>query len=130
MSRAPIPIENEDQRQRVMGLVKGLNLSKPWQVTIEPKSKKRSTRQNALYSQWCGIISKATGHQVWEIRALMRKMFIAPRYMEIDGVTHEIYPSTADLTTAEMSEHMDQVYQWASGFGLFLPVPEELGRVA
>lgn len=129
MPRVPIPLEDEGQRDRIVAQIKGLDLSTPWQVTIEPKSKKRSTRQNALYSQWCGIVAKATGHQVWEIRALMRKMFIAPRYMEVDGETHEIYPSTADLTSKEMSEHMDQVYQWASGFGLFLPVPEELGRM-
>jgi hypothetical protein len=128
MARIPIPLEDEGQRDRIISQIKGLDLSTPWQVTVEPKSKKRSTRQNNLYSGWCGTIAKATGHQVWEIRALMRKMFIAPRYMEVDGVTHEIYPSTADLTTAEMSEHMDQVYQWASGFGLFLPVPEDRGR--
>lgn len=130
MPRVPIPLEDEGQRERILLQIHGLDLSTPWQVIIEPKSKRRSTRQNNLYSGWCGDIAKATGHQMWEIRALMRKMFIAPRYMDIDGVTHEIYPSTADLTTAEMSEHMDQVYQWASGFGLFLPVPEELGRVA
>jgi len=130
MTRAPIPIENEAQRKRVLGLIEGLNLSKQWQVTIEPKTKKRSLSQNALYWRWVGIIADATGNDNDDVHEALKAKFLTPRTIDIGGEQREIR-STAKQDKAGMTEYLNKVYAWATTeLGLYLPVPEELGRVA
>jgi len=131
VSRAPIPVENEDQRKRVLGLIEGLNLSKQWQVTIEPMEKGRSAQQNRLYHKWVGMIASHTGASHAAVHEGLKSEFLQPRFAEFNGKVIEYRPSTTDLKVAEMTEYMDRVYAFAaSDLAIHLPVPEELGRVA
>lgn len=130
MPRPALPVENEDQRKRVIGLIEGLNLAKPWQVTIEPKTKKRTLSQNALYWKWVGLIADATGNDNDDVHEALKAKFLTPRTIDLAGEQREIR-STAKQDKAGMTAFMDRVYAFAtSELGLYLPTPEELGRVA
>ncbi len=47
-----IPIGSEDDRKRVVDFIMGLNLDRPWIVTVKRRTKKRSLSQNGLYWDW------------------------------------------------------------------------------
>lgn len=130
MPRIPIPLEDERGRERILGLIKALDVTKPWQVTIEPKTKKRTLNQNALYWKWVGLIADATGNDNDDVHEALKAKFLTPRTIDLGGEQREIR-STAKQDKAAMTAFMDKVYAFAtSELGLYLPTPEELGRVA
>jgi hypothetical protein len=130
MPRIPIPLEDERGRERILGLIKALDVTKPWQVTIEPKTKKRTLNQNALYWKWVGLIADATGNDNDDVHEALKAKFLTPRTIDLGGEQREIR-STAKQDKAGMTAFMDRVYAFAtSELGLYLPTPEELGRVA
>jgi len=134
MARPPIIVRDDMMRQRVINLLSGLDLAKPWSVTVEPYRKKRTLSQNALYWKWVnevvGYVREATGMDADEIHEFLKAKFLPPRVIEINGQVAE-YRTTTKLSTAEMTAFMDAVYVWAtSELGLLLPLPVELGREA
>ena len=153
MSRVPIPIENEDQRQQVMGLVKGLNLSKPWQVTIEPKPRKRSIDQNKL--QWALYVeaAKMLGDRTTEeVRGECKLTLAVPILRAENETFRERYDaivkplpyeqklalmmSPLDMAVSSLltkgggSKYIDAIYKHFAEQGIHLTAMEELGRVA
>lgn len=131
MSREPYILRTDEMRDKIAALVAGLDMSKPWSVTLEPYRKKRTNSQNALLHKWFDIIAKHTGYADAEIKELYRDMFLGTEPRDFGGTIREIRRSTTALTTPEFSEFMDRVYQHAtSELGILLPVPEELGRDA
>ncbi len=103
-----------------------LSLKKPWEITVAPHKKRRSTDQNSLLWKWYTHIADYTGHTTEEIHEWCKAQFLPPRIVNVAGNDVE-YRSTTKLTTVGMSEFMERVYAWAtSELGLFLPVPEEM----
>ena len=123
-------IRDEALRKRALDLIAGLNLDKPWQITVEPFRKKRTLEQSALYHKWVGIVADHTGHSHDEIHEWTKAQFLAPKVVEVNGRQVE-YRSTTKLHTKEMSDMMTAFYAWAtSELGLFLPVPEQQHEAA
>ena len=134
MARAPIIIRDESMRHRVLDLVHALDLSKPWQVTIEPYKKRRTSSQNALMWKWINEVTihvrQHTGMDNDEIHEFFKAKLLPARIVEINGEAHE-YRSTKKLTTAEMAAYMDAIYHWCtSELGLLLPLPEQMHEAA
>jgi hypothetical protein len=90
MPRIPIPLEDERGRERILGLIKALDVTKPWQVTIEPKTKKRTLNQNALYWKWVGLIADATGNDNDDVHEALKAKFLTPRTIDLGGEQREI----------------------------------------
>lgn len=132
MARQPIIVGNEDMRGRVQQLIAGLDLSKPWSVTVEPFKKKRSLSQNSLYWLWLNetvkIVSQETGNDSDDLHEFFKRKFLAPTVIEINGETVQKW-TTTKLTTQEMTDFINKVYAWVTGeLGILLPLPEEIGR--
>lgn len=136
MKRGPtIIVRDENLRQRAIALLTGLDLSKPWQVTIEPYRKRRSLSQNALMWAWVDEVTEYvrehTGHERDEVHDFLKAKFLPKRFVEINGELREVPPTTTELTTQEMATYMDSIYAWATtGLGLKLPLPVRLGERA
>jgi hypothetical protein len=129
---AEFSIRDERDRQRALDFLTGLNVTKPWTLTLAPLRKKRTLSQNALMWKWldevAGHISESTGYETEEVHEHLKRKFLTPKRIEIDGEMTEIY-STKNLTTAEMTSYLDAIYRWATAdLGLFLPCPEDQGR--
>ena len=131
MKPNPYIVRDEYMRTRVADLIARLDLSKPWQITVEPHRARRSLNQNNLYHLWVGIIAAHTGNSHDAVHEFIKGEFLAPRMVEIAGRHRECRPSTTALKTDEMSLFMNQVYAWATTeLGLLLPLPEDVGRAA
>lgn len=129
---AEFTIRDEQSRQFALDSIGRLNVAKPWTVTLAPFRKKRSLSQNALMWKWldevAGHISETTGYSPEEVHEHMKRKFLTPKRIEIDGEITESY-STRNLTTAEMTDYLNRIYVWAtSEMGLFLTNPEDQGR--
>ena len=134
MKAHPLIVRDETMRARVLKLVMSLDLTKPWQVTVEPHRKRRSLSQNALLWKWHGEVVKAvgehTGMDAEDIHEFFKHKFLTPRMIEINGESVPRY-TTTKLTTAEMSAYMDRIYAFCtSELGLLLPLPDEYLRDA
>ena len=126
MGMTKLIVRDEDIRQRALDFIAGLDLDKPWELTVKRHVKKRSLEQNNLYHQWVGAIAGETGHSHDEVHEWLKAEYLAPRMVEINGKTQQWRPTTTKLTTKEMSEFMDQVYVFGtSQLGLMLPVLED-----
>ena len=128
MSREPYLIRDEAMRQRVSNLIDGLDLSKPWSVTVEPYKKRRSLSANGLYWKWVSIIADGTGNSDDDLHDALKDKFCPPREVQL-GDDFRTIRSTANLGTKDFKDYMDKVYAFATAeLGILLPIPEELGR--
>jgi hypothetical protein len=123
-------LRDETIRANVLRLIAALDLSKPWQVTVEPFRKPRTLSQNALMWKWLNDVAEAvsqhTGMDADDIHEFFKKKFLTPRIVEIGGEAVERY-TTTNLSTAEMSRYMDRIYAFVtSELGILLPLPEEM----
>lgn len=122
-------IRDERGRERVMAFLGNLNLGKPWQLTLAPLRKKRSTDQNSLYWKWCGIVADETGNVADDVHEFAKSRFLAKHFVTIGEDTRETRKTTTKLTTAEMTEYLNKFCAWAeSEMGIALPHPEDQGR--
>ena len=131
MRANPYIVRDEQMRSRVADLILKLDLSKPWQITVEPHRARRSLNQHNLYHLWVGIIAAQTGNSHDAIHECLKAEFLPPRFMTWNGKVREYRPSTTTLKIDEMSAFMNQVQAWAgSTLGIILPVPDDLGKEA
>ncbi len=126
---APVIIRDEGMRTRVVQHIANLNIEKPWAVTIEPYKNRRSLSQNSLMWKWLeevvAHVHQSTGQDKEDIHEFFKQKFLTPKIIEFNGETVKKW-STKNLTTAEMSQYMDQIYAWVTTeLGLLLPVPQD-----
>lgn len=131
MARVPFIVEDERGRKRVLAVLSTLDLTKPWQVLIEPHRKKRTLSQNNLMWAWleqvAQLIHEDTGTDKDDIHEFFKLKFLPVRTITVHGETRHIPGSTTKLSTAEMMAYMDKINAWAtSELGLILPTPEDL----
>ena len=123
--KIPLIIRDETMRASVCRLIAGLDLAKPWAVTVEPYKEGRSLNQNSLLWKWNGLIAQETGNDVDLVHDTLKKKFLAPEEITLFG-EKTLYRSTARLDTRAMSNYLEQVYAFAtSELGILLPVPED-----
>lgn len=93
-----------------MAYLVGMDLEKPWRVTIKPFKKKRSLDQSALY--WVSIVKPLcdhTGYSSEEMHDQLRRMFLPlVVYEDMSGENRETLTSTTSLNTVDMSDFMER----------------------
>ena len=121
-------LHDEAAKDRIIGLIQALNLERPWEVEVRPKTKQRSLSQNATIHMWFGIIADYTGDSEASVKADIKAM-LAPQ-VESKIKAGEFRPQdTSEMRTTEMSEFMERLNAWAtSELGLLLPHPDDMGR--
>lgn len=132
MAKETIIIRNESLRKAALFTIGALDLEKPWKLTIERETKRRTLSQNALLWKWVDEVVRHvhehTGHDKDEIHEFFKAKFLPAQHVQIESEVI-LYRSTKDLSKTEMTEYMNKIYAWATTeLGLFLPVPEDLGR--
>jgi len=122
-------IRNDADRGRVVGLLLGLDTSRPTDVIIGPHVKKRSLNQNSLLHKWFAIIAEFSGDSEASTKSDLKAMFSPIVESKIEA--GRMRPlDTSEMDTKQMSEFMDRTSAWAAGMAIRLPVPEDLGRAA
>lgn len=101
---------------------------------LQPIIKKRTLRQNGLLHWYLQEIADHTGMEMLKIKEALKYKYLSRPLLDDHGNetvedTGEVLsyiPSTADLSTVEMSEFTEKIRVWANDFlGLQLPLPDE-----
>jgi len=93
-------------------------------VTKTPERRDRTLSQNAYYrGVVIKVISQWADHDPDEIHEAMRYKFLGTRETKT-GL--RIVGRTSRLTTAEFTEYVERVRQWAAEQGLVIPDPQKV----
>jgi len=102
-------------------------LGKDVEISIKSLSKKRSVNQNDYY--WGVVIP----YLLEEIKYLDKDSlhhYIKTEFLADYSTPIPTVKSTTELSTVEMEEFLDRVRKWASSeYGLYIPLPNEEGRI-
>ena len=120
-------IRDEQIRHNAVKAILDLDLEKPWDITIKPYVKKRSLDQNSLMHMWEQQIADETGNSKNAVHQRMMEEFLSPYQKIVMGKMTEYY-TTTKLSTAEMSNYLDNIHSFAAAWGIHLPLPEEMHR--
>ena len=90
------------------------------------KKDARTLSQNSLYHWWVDIIAKDNGENHDDMGQNLMKHMIPPTHesKNLDGVMEPRW-STTELNVIQMKDYMDKVLIWATGEGIFLPLPSD-----
>ena len=94
-------------------------------VEMKPDVQSRSTKQNALYWKWLGVLTE-TGNSQGALHQYLAQEFLSPVAEDIQGQTVLVIKSTTTLTVKEFAEYLSRVEEFADGLGCILPRPEDL----
>ena len=94
-------------------------------VEMKPDTQTRSTKQNALYYMWLGVLTE-TGNSQGALHQYLAQEFLSPVAEDIQGQTVLVIKSTTTLTVKEFAEYLEHVQQFAEGLGCILPRPDDL----
>ena len=94
-------------------------------VEMKPDVQSRSTKQNALYWKWLGVLTE-TGNTQGALHQYLAQEFLSPIAEDIQGQTVLVIKSTTTLSVKEFAEYLEHVQEFAEGLGCILPRPEEL----
>ena len=129
--KSSLIITNEAQRDRALGLIASLDLTRPMKVTIEKFVKKRSPSQNRLYHDWVDLMCEHFGYEKHEMKDELSEMFMpaSGRRMgtSMDGAPKEFRSSTW-LSKQEFSDYLNAVDRFAASYGVILPHPSDMQR--
>ena len=94
-------------------------------VEMKPDVQSRSTKQNALYWKWLGVLTE-TGNTQGALHQYLAQEFLSPIAEDIQGQTVLVIKSTTTLSVKEFAEYLEHVQQFADSLGCILPKPEDL----
>ena len=94
-------------------------------VEMKPDVQSRSTKQNALYWKWLGVLTE-TGNTQGALHQYLAQEYLSPVAEDIQGQTVLVIKSTTTLSVKEFAEYLEHVQQFADSLGCILPKPEDL----
>ncbi len=115
-------LRSDDDWKRFGVALRALDRSKPWEASVRPYRKGRSIQANNLFHAWMAILGDHTGYSLEDMKVLMKEQFLTPRMVSFRGMNRLLYPSTAELKSAEFTAFMDKIQAWAAtDLGVTLP---------
>lgn len=103
-----------------------------YEIIVQKAKKTRSGEQNRLYWEWLTIVGEDLGHHKDEMHFVFKRQFLCDKmpvlqrdeFMEyLQGLGKNLQ-STRKLTTKEMTEYLDKVFEQARDLNINLPLPE------
>lgn len=93
-------------------------------VEIKKVNPNRSLKQNSYYHLILGIFGLEFGWTVEEAK-ILHKREVSPQIFIYDKKGKKFVRSSADLTTKEMTDAIEQLRKYSADNGLYLPSPGE-----
>jgi hypothetical protein len=82
-------------------------------VSVKPFKEARTDKQNNLYWAYLTEMAKASGHTKEELHDFFKKRFNL-KTIEVAGVIDEVGGSTTRMNTAEFTQYVEKVEQFAT----------------
>lgn len=130
-------LHTESDRARLMGHIAGLDMAKPYKISIAQIRSKRSESQNNLLWLWNGLIQahlrdsfgQIASSEEWHEILVSRLWPSEVRRVELpDGPTFKVgRAKTRGFTIAQMTTYLELLDVYcAEHLGLLLPHPDDL----
>ena len=97
-------------------------------VEIKKVNPRRSLQQNKYLYLLLGIAGMEWGFSIDEIKTLWKRK-ISPSIFVYEKNKNKFLRSTADLTTKELTDAIEQLRKFSAEQGLYLPEPHEEERL-
>ena len=81
-------------------------------LSVKPFKETRTDKQNALYWAYMTEMGRVSGYSKEEMHEVMKRKFNV-KTVEVAGEVYEVGGSTTRMTTAEFTEYVRQVEQFA-----------------
>lgn len=108
LPRGPVELD------RAANVIRGLNPTKPWRITIAQYHEKRSPEQNRLLWAIYTEIAKETGNDPEMIHEAMKARFLPPVSVRLGDDEISVTGSSAKLDTMEFSQFVEKVTAFAA----------------
>lgn len=95
--------------------------------SVEIKEMKRSLPQNRLYWNLLNILAKDMGYDSDTLHTTLKVRWLGVSRRIIEGVEIVEPVSTTTLTTKQMTEYIDKIYELGAIMGIVLPNPSYWG---
>lgn len=95
-------------------------------ITVRPRKKNRTLKQNAYYWLVLNVIADYTGHSSDELHEIYKHKFLPRRVITYQYDQIELPGTTTVLTTDQFGEYLDRIIAEAGTMGVTVPIPEEL----
>lgn len=119
-------VKTEFDRQRVIGAIQRLDLSKPYTITISQRKARRSVDQNALMWLWLTCIESETGNDRNDLHEYFKRKYIQPERVKVFD-DEQLKYTTTNLSTSQFKEYLDKIQIFAaSELAITLPDPNDL----
>ncbi len=105
---------------------------KPLKVTVEPYKANRSLAQNNLMWLWLTALSNflrqehGTNATPEDLKDHFQRTHLGTRPNELDGKLRVRLVGTSDLNTAQFTDFLNRIEEYANNAGLNLPHPEDM----
>ncbi len=106
----------KDNVNNMIEIIKNLDLTKPWRLTLSEYKWNRSVDQNSRYWKLLRTLSDFMGYDVDELDTLMKYKFLSEE-TTIGKENVLKIKSTSQLNTKEMAQYQDNIQNWAMDFG-------------
>lgn len=139
-------LRTEADRQKLVNLIGGIDLAKPWMLSIDRPKKKRTLKQNRLQREWLNEISRQLGDRTpEEVRGECKLTIGVPILRaenpdfraHYDRVVRPLpyetklalmmepfdFPVTRLMTTAQHAKYLDEVQRHFAEQGVVLTEP-------
>ena len=140
----PITIRDDKSRRAAIDALFDLDLTKPWQVTIEPYVKRRTDEQNRLQRRLIGIIAEQLGDRTpEEVRGECKLTLGVPILRAENEIFREKYdevvrplsypqklalmmepldmPVTRLMTVKQKTQYLDSIFRHYAEMGVLFP---------
>ena len=84
---------------------------KPFTIEIKPFKQPRTLSQNAKIHAMFNELAEATGHTPNEIKEYIKSEFCPRKTIEIGGRIIDVPMGTSELSAAQMSNFVENIYQ-------------------
>ena len=110
-------------KARCLEIIQSLPDKPMYEISIKKHVKGGSTESKNFYRLCVRIIANELGYDPEEMHQALKKMYLSPKIVNINGRDVEITPSTTEMNQEEVSAYTERVLQFAAEQGI------EIGRI-
>ena len=116
-------LRSPDILGRVLSIITHLTIGegKLWEIIIQEYREKRTLEQNAKWHSMVGDIANYYGYTPIEMKTIMKDQLGLFHDVETEKKTYRVYHETSKMPVEDLSNLIEQTYQWAAENGIVLP---------
>jgi len=116
--------DGQSRRSAVQRIME-LDLTKMYEVSVQPFKDNRSKAQNRLYWKWIPYLADYCGYTNNQMHRELKARFLGFDEDDVAGVKVKEIKSSKKLKIKEFSDYLREIEELALGYSVALPHPED-----